>query len=334
METRAQYVARRRRELEAERRSAELKAARRDQRAKEVAGAVANVAGIPIGAGRGLLHDGQAIGDGISAATRLVTGDKSAWRAIGQGAEGVANYVTTRASQPQLLKQDARRVGLQWNKDMNPDATPMAGDIGGEIARRFNVGMNQGEAAYHTATYLMPAVGEVKGALELGRFAKAGPAKYIKMGATPEKAAYLAGKYDGMGHHSIAPRRAKLVRQVPAIQKTAERLGVPQLPQKLFGDATVSRPFMDSRFNVVKPGVERGQMYRRHFGLDDYYYGGRVPAEFGGGGWSGRKLGWTKYGPVERLWYGTPGHTKALGLGVPATFDALGRVVPGEEDGR
>jgi hypothetical protein len=253
---------------------------------------------------------------------------------VHRAADDGVQYVRSRAARPDLLKRDAARAGGQWNKDLNPAATPVADTFAGELARRFGIGMNQGQALYDVGTIVLPVAGEVKGAAELGRFAKAGSLKYIRMSATPEQAAYLAERdFKTVGHHSIVPQRAKLVRQVPAVQNAANSLGLPQLPGKLFGDLPVPKFFSESAFNIVKPkGVERGMLYKRHYGLDDLYYGGKISAEFGGGGWSGQKLGWTRYGPVERLWYGTPGRTKAIGLGAPATLDALGRVAPDDED--
>jgi hypothetical protein len=69
--------------------------------------------------------------------------------------------------------------------------------------------------------------------------------------------------------------------------------------------------------------MERGQFYRQHFGLDDFYHGGRIGADFGGGGWSGQKLGWTKYNPAERIWYGMPDATKTVVVGGPTALQTL-----------
>jgi hypothetical protein len=348
METQQEYVARRRRELEAERRKAEsddlirrgLRGLDDSPVAKAVAGDIAGDVGAIAGLGRGVVHDGQAIANGASLAwnfvNRRAAGHQAAMRTAADAAHGVADYARSRYANPELLRADVHRTAATWNREMNADATPVAGTVADEMRRRFNIGMNQGEGLYNVATLALPVAGELKGAADLGRFAEAGAAKYLRMGATPEQAAYLAERdFTTMGHHSIAPRRAKMVRQLPVVQNVAQRLGVPDLPQWVFHDTPVPRVFVDSPFNVVKPsGVERGQLYRRHYGLDEKYHGGPVSADHGGGGWSGRKLGWTRYGPAERIWYGTPRATKAAVLGPPAILDAGGRAVPNNQQRR
>ena len=117
--------------------------------------------------------------------------------AVANTAHGVADYARSRYSSPELLWGDVRRTGAQWNRDLNPHATPVAGTISNEMRRRFNIGMNQGEALYNVATVALPVAGEVKGAVDLGRFAEAGPAKYPRMGATPERAAYPYSASEG-----------------------------------------------------------------------------------------------------------------------------------------
>jgi hypothetical protein len=303
--------------------------------AKSIAGTAPGSVGQILGAGRGVVHDAKAIRDGAALAVDLVNRrsprHEAAVRAVKSGVKGAADYASSRAAKPALLLADARSYGEHLNKDLNPAATPMADSFWDEMGRRLDVGMNQGEAAYHVATAVLPVVGELKGAAELGRFAKAGPAKYIEMGASPELADYLATPYEGMGHHSIIPRRAKSVAKIPAVNKAAELLKAEGAVDKVLGNIPIPKIVLDGPFNVVKPNVERGQMYKRHFGLDDYYYGGKVPAEFGGGGWSGRRLGWAKSNPAERLWYGTPAATKGVLLGGPAVLDGLGEFTP-EQD--
>jgi hypothetical protein len=313
MQDRKKYVDRKKLEYEAQRRIAEAdELARRRLRqfseskaARSVAGNVAGGAGAVVGVGRGIYHDAKAIKDGAVFAYDLAdSGSRDHDAAVATGRRVIkdaADYVATRAADPSLAWGDFKRAGAQMNRDVNPDATPAASTLTEEIARRYGIGKNQGELAYNVASLALPIAGEVKGAAQLGRFAKAGPAKYIARGASPQLAEYLAQPYEGMGSH-LVPRRTRLPGGAP-------------IPEKI----------MDSRFNVLKPkAIERGAMYERHFGVDDRYWGGKVPAAFGGGGWSGRRLGWKKYNPVERIWYGTPGVTKAAVIGGPASLGALG----------
>lgn len=335
-------VYRRRRELEALKEQAAelgqgmLRKLDRSPLAKEVAGNAAGTVGQVLGAGRGVVHDVEGLRDGVVLAANLVNSRSpqhdAAVRAVAGTVKGAVNYARSRGEAPGLLVDDARQLGTHLNHELNPEATPEAASLKDEMRRRLDIGMNQGEAAYNVATVVLPVAGELKSAAELGRFAKAGPAKYIKMGASPQLADYLATPYDGIGHHSIIPRRAKSVAEIPVVKKAAKALNVEDASNRVLGNIPIPKSVLDSPFNVVNPQVERGQMYRRHVGLDKYYGGGNVKAEFGGGGWSGRRdLGWTKYNQAERLLYGTPGATKGVLIGAPTMLEGLGEFTPEQE---
>lgn len=308
MDDRRKYVRQRQLEYEAERRAREAEEwarAKLGRLGSDLAGNAAGAAGIVAGVGRGIYNDAKAVKDGAVYVYDLASfGSPRQAAAVAAGRQALADgagYVATRSADPSLLKQDVQRLGIQMNQDLNPEATPVAPTLRAEMARRLNIGMNQGEAAYNVASLVLPLAGEVKGAVQLGRFAKPGPAKYIARGASPQLAEYFAQPYQGMGAH-LAPRRTRLP-----------------------GGAPVPKLLMDSPFNVLKPkGIERGAMFERHFKTDGKYYGGPVPAQFGGGGWSGRRLGWERYNPVERIWHGTPGATKAVVVGGPAALGAVG----------
>jgi hypothetical protein len=79
-------------------------------------------------------------------------------------------------------------------------------------------------------------------------------------------------------------------------------------PDGIAGQPLLPRWYMDSRFNVLKPeGLSRDQFNAEHFGIDDHFFGGFLPRDAKGGrGWSGRELGFQRYGPVERLMRGAP----------------------------
>ncbi len=105
----------------------------------------------------------------------------------------------------------------------------------------------------------------------------------------------MAEPYSGMGSHAPIPRSVKLPWGSP-----------------------YPKTIVESVFNKKLPpsGTPKGAFYRYHYAIDPNYYGGPVKKVFGGGGWSGKDLGWTKYGPAVRAWYGTPWQTKAAGLGL------------------
>ena len=73
-----------------------------------------------------------------------------------------------------------------------------------------------------------------------------------------------------------------------------------------------------SHFFLLNPqGISTGDMLELHHKVDPKYWGGSVPAEFGGGSWSGDALGWQKYDRLGRLWHGAPMPLKAVaGSGV------------------
>lgn len=316
MEDRRRYVRQKRLEHEANRGTAEAdewarrQLARLDDNkvAKFLIGNLAGNFGAAAGVGRGVYNDGKAIKDGAVYLYDLASfGSPRQEAAIAAGRQalaGAANYVSTRARDRSLLRRDVKSTAGRMNRDLNQYATPQAPTLAAEIARRYNIGVEQGEAAYNVASLALPVAGEVRGAMQLGRIgamSKRGPAKYIARGVSPQLAEYFAQPYQGMGAHAV-PRRTRLP-----------------------GGGRIPKVLMDGPFNVLKPKrVERGVMLERHFKTDGRYYGGPIPAEFGGGGWSGRRLGWERYNPLERVWHGTPGPTKAVVVGGPAALGAVG----------
>lgn len=276
------------------------------QRALAKAGVAGERLGYPAGIARGVYEDARDLGRGAVLVEQAVDPSSpqhdAALEKFRRVRKGVADYVGRRVADPRLLADDSRHIGAQMRVDHDPSATPAAPTLSGEFGRRFGIGMNDGQLGWDTSSVLLPLFGEVKGALKFGRFATAGPAKYVAMGASPALAQYLAQPYRGAGHHSIAPRRARLP-----------------------GGAPVPRAVMDSPLNVLKPrNVENGAMYKLHHSVDRFYHGGPVRQEFGGGGWSARRLGWKKSGPVGQLWYGTPGATKAALFAPSAVLQPFG----------
>lgn len=66
-----------------------------------------------------------------------------------------------------------------------------------------------------------------------------------------------------------------------------------------------------------------GDMLETHVKVDPQYRGGRIPAEFGGGTWSGDALGWEKYDQLGQIWYGAPAPLKATAGGSVVAAGAL-----------
>ncbi|WP_337187861.1 hypothetical protein [Phenylobacterium sp.] len=53
-------------------------------------------------------------------------------------------------------------------------------------------------------------------------------------------------------------------------------------------------------------------LYRNRNGAAGHFHGGAIPARHGGGSSSAKDLGWTRYGPLDQINYGTSSYTKAI----------------------
>jgi len=297
---------------------------------KAAAGTAAFVAGLPVGFFRGGVHLGQDIGNGLDFGVRLLDQHdaenhlpgESAWDQVTDTGRGVLSYGQQRLRDPRKLAHDVS--GLVHEARVNLDPFPIAPTVGDQLRRSFSVGQNWGEGALNLGTLWDGGelVRGVKGVEAMSDAAKT--PEYLKLGAPPELAAYLAEPYTGAGAHFV-PRRAKFPEAV---------MGIP-LPEGLVGKPLLPRAYMDGPFNVWKPeGISRGDFNVGHFRRDDHMYGTRLPKDVDGGrGWSGNRLGLKRYSPVGRIWHGAPpplkatvgGGSAALGLG---TYDYLNPGVP------
>jgi hypothetical protein len=228
--------------------------------------------------------------------------------------QGLVDYTRNAISHPEVVANDVREGirGFQVNTD--PAASPPADTFWGEAARNFNIGLNLGEAAFDVGSLLVGGA-EGKALAKLGTISKgagaaakgagavskearaalketaaarrrAEIARYLDRGYPEKVAEHFAEPYKGMGSHFL-PRRTRL----PA----------------LLGGGPVSRVIIDSPLSVLKlPNVSKGEFFERHYKVDPSYHGGKIRAKYGGGGWSGRDLGWTKHDQLGRLWYGSP----------------------------
>lgn len=271
--------------------------------ARAVAIGVARGAGNITGVARGGVHAVEGLIDGATVVNRLLDPldalthppGESIQEQLGRGVlnagRGATRYVRKVVAKPERIMTDVTEVAKQWRRDLDPSATPSAPTFGGELRRNFDIAQNQGELV--TDVGLLAFGGAAADAAEAGSVLskEAALARYLGQGASPRRAAYLAKTYDGMGSHLI-PRRS----------------GLP-------------KAFINSKFNVKKPkGITYGQMHEIHYENDDRFHGARLGAAAGPGGWSGRKLGLERNGPLGLIWFGSPAPLKAaLGRAYAAT---------------
>jgi hypothetical protein len=283
-----------------------------DEWQKVLAGAGGYALGVAGGVPRGAYDTVRDLSQGLNFATRLINPfdpfasppGQSAWEQTGRAAAAGAQYVAGRALHPQAAVNDGR-AGLQrFAQDINPAPgfapTPM---------EQFRVGLRQGanagEAAFDAATLLATGP-ELKTLRELGYLGKAPTvAERVAAGTPLNQARYFAELYDqrrGMGSHGFIPRRATLP-----------------------GGRPVPQWLLDSEWNrtMPAPSATKGEMFGYHYSVDPKYQGGSVSKPYGGGGWSGKGLGWVKNGPLEQRWRGVPLRTKAAAYGALAGFGAI-----------
>jgi len=331
MESRNRYVRRKQLEYESQRRAAEAEewVQRRlgqldnSRFAKVVGGNLAGLIGADVALARALPSDIKSVVDGAVFAHDLVNFGSpqhhAAVSATGAAINKGADYALSRAADPSLIGNDFRQLRSQLNRDLNPSATPVSPTFTGELVRRFEIGKNQGEAAWNVGTALLPIAGQAKGAVTFGRLVPKGPAKYIKMGATVGQAERFSLPYKGLNHHAYIPRDATWAK-TPGVKGVAALLGIPDAVL----NTKVPKWMVENPFNVVSSQGETGMFYKRHAGVDKDFNGGKVGRRYGGAIWNAEGLGWKKFGPLERAWHGMPDATKAVVVGVPTTLGILG----------
>lgn len=239
----------------------------------------------------------EGLGEGLNFLSRLADPDDALTSPRGDAAidqvvdaaKGVFDYARNGFAHPESVARDIRDKTHQAHVSLDPMATPVAITFPGELRRNFGIGQNQGELAFDVGSF---AVGGpfAKGVGRLAELRKAAtPAKYLGQGFSPDVAAHLAEPYKGRGHH-FGPRR----------------LGLPPA-------------YSESAFNVLNPeGISRGDHYELHYRVDPSFHAAPLPPRLGGGSWRGQALGLEKYGPVGRIWHGSPGPLKARVGGLAA----------------
>jgi hypothetical protein len=280
----------------------------------------ARMAGNAAGVVGGGVHAVEGLVDGAVFAGRLLnpldrvmsppgeSAEEQLGRATKKAARSAEDYVRKAIDDPNGVLEDVKDVGRQWNRDLNPAATPVAPTFTGELRRNFDIGQNQGEVLFDVGSLVVggPAAKAVKG---LSRAANLGnDAKYLAQGFSPKVAAYLAEPYPatGMASHYV-PRRARL-------------------PES-FGGGPLPKSYMDGPFNrLAPPDISRGDMYELHYRVDPRFSAARLPRKVGGRAWHGGKMGQERYSLPGRLWHGAPAPLKArvggLGAGAGAALYA------------
>lgn len=307
---------------------------------RDIAGDVSGTVALVPGAARGLWHTVEDVGHaaylahGFSPYTYFLPTAKDARRQARSDVTAIGQKVSEVWDDPRGAVEDAKQGFMNWREGIDPTATPKADTATGEWARRFPMGLNQGEFVFDVGTSVFggAAVKTLRAprlarGLSNGRRAARRPntprpgaptaADYRARGVPEGMAEYFAEPYPmtGMGSHLWGRNR--------------------KLPKAL-GGGTLPRAIVESPFNVLKPrDWTRGEMYERHVNVDGGYYGGKVPARHGGGGWNGDDLGWERYGPLRSFWYGAPGPLKAAII-TPVTAGAGAAVdyFYGQEDER
>jgi hypothetical protein len=219
---------------------------------------------------------------------RVPPGHSAATQLLAAGGRA-GDYVRRGFEDPSMVRDDIASAIHNFEREQNPFATPMADTVSGEFRRGFDVGMNNGELAFDVGSLVVGGEA-LRGAAGLGRVTKAPTAMELAFRANdPDFDTRLGELYDGMSHH-IVGRKQKL----PA----------------WLGGGLYPEWFIESEFNKIRhQGMTTRDVLRNHIGVDDHYYGGKA----GGTRWSGaRDLGWTRYGPLDRLNYGTSPYTKGV----------------------
>jgi hypothetical protein len=310
-DTRSQYVAKKRRDYEAQRTQAEAaEAAQSDSDWSRVqGGALGWTTGFGLGALRGVWNNAKGAAEGgLSAAQTVAFNpsdvalgrsplDRIADPLITAGA-AVANEI----SNPEKLRADAWDQARQTGRELNPfqGFAPTAAQQG---AWAQKTGENAGERAVDLATLAEGAL-QLKLAKELGYIGKIPTVEsYAARGTPAGISKYFAGPYTGRQGSHFIPQRVDF------------------LPKW----------FMDSPFNrtMPSPRATAGQMYKFHFTNDNKFNGGRVPARFGAGGWSGKRLDWTRPSAAVRWWRGMPLPMKLAGY---AGLGGLGALLPNDPE--
>jgi hypothetical protein len=183
----------------------------RSKAARFLGSVLAEGAGRTVGVGRGAEHSVIGAAQGVEFLNRLrdpsdilIYGPDSAWGHVFASGAAAADYVRKGIANPAAVRQDILDAGHRFRVGIDPTATPEAPTFTGEMARRFGIGLNQGELGWDVASVVAgtPALKAVEG---LGAVADAtSAAKFAKMGFSDAQAARLA-ESDSADHIFAGP---------------------------------------------------------------------------------------------------------------------------------
>ena len=273
----------------------------RSPTARWAGGTVAGLAGRTVGIGRGMVHNAEAAADALDLYGRLgfMGGgtDPSAVHQIFDIEKGLLGTASTAVTHPRKAFKTAQSALDAGQRKVNPFGTPSSKTFGGEVARNYGLGKNQGELALDVglSAYRGPKVANLIKPTAGPKLSGVG--KYLAQGFSQADAEYLEEVDSGMGHHYLR-------------RELANKLGIP-------------RDIQDGIFNILRPnGIDRGGMKELHYKVDPYFAGSGKAQGKAGVEWKGAKLGIKKYDPLERIWYGAPDALK-VAIGGPLAMGLL-----------
>lgn len=258
--------------------------------ARAVASKGAQAAGILVGTAAGAANTLQDLVHGAHFVSRLADPfdwvasrpGEAAWDKVGTAGRQVSDYAARTVDDPEQLARDVGDQFHQLRLRVDPTASPKADTFKAEVRRNYDIGRNQGKLAFDLGTLAIggPAL---KGASRLGAASRPmTAAEWASLGFGPTQIADLMSPYVRPGHHFLP-------------QSKARELDIPSV-------------IAESPVFVLKPrGITKGDFYKLHYQVDRDYHGGRVAGQR----WSGKALGWNKYGRAGRLWHGSPRPLKA-----------------------
>jgi hypothetical protein len=280
--------------------------------ARGVAGEVARGAGLVPGAMRGAWHLARDATGGLISATRFLDPldpfisppGEAAFDQLFRGASSLAHNADDAIRDPQEAFDQVGTWMGDIGRRVNPQASPRAPTTSGEMARQFRIGMNQGETALDLGSLLYGGA-DIAGLTGIPKLTEAERLGNFANGYRPGLAEYF---------NQPLPRTSRGHHWIQNDDKFPRWLGGPAIPQALR---------QDSLFVLKPEEITIGDWEKRHTAVDRHRNGGKIPAEFGGGSWKARELGWPTYGRVGRAWYGASPQLKWTGAAGLAAAGSL-----------